>query len=198
MDITAKMVQELREKTGVGMMDCKKALADTQGDFQKAIELLRKKGMATAAKRADKETLEGVITSYIHSTSKLGVMVEVNCETDFVAKTDAFKNFVHDMCLQVAASNPIAICREDIPADMVDKEKEIYRAQLLNEGKPEKIIEKIMEGKLNKFYADTVLLEQKFIKKDDITIQDYLNEMVAKTGERINVKRFVRFQMGQS
>ncbi|MBP7460803.1 MAG: translation elongation factor Ts [Candidatus Delongbacteria bacterium] len=198
MEITAKMVQELREKTGVGMMDCKKALGETQGDFEKAIDLLRKKGMATAAKRADKETHEGVIASYIHSNHKLGVMVEINCETDFVAKTDAFVAFAHDMCMQIAAANPIAVSREEIPADVVEKEKEIYRAQLINEGKPEKMIDKIMEGKLNKFYADAVLTEQKYIKKDDITVQDYLNEMVAKTGERIQIKRFVRFQLGQN
>ncbi len=197
MEITAKMVKELREKTGVGMMDCKKALQEANGDFDKAVELLRKKGMKTAEKRAGKETSEGIIASYIHSNNKLGVMVEINCETDFVANTADFKNFAEDICMQIAATNPVAIKEEDVSSDLIEKEKEIYREQLLNEGKPENIIDKIIDGKIKKYYSEVCLLNQKFIKNEDVTIKDLLNELIAKTGENIVIKRFVRFQLGE-
>jgi len=197
MEITAKMVQELRAKTGVGMMDCKKALAETDGDFDKAVEFLRKKGMATAAKRAGKEVSEGIIESYIHSNKKIGVMLELNCETDFVAKTDDFINFAKDICMQIAAAAPLAIHPEELPADVVEKEKEIFAAQLRNEGKPEQIIEKIVAGKIEKYYKEVCLLQQEFVKEKNKTISDYLNEMVAKTGERIVIRRFTRYQLGE-
>jgi len=197
MEITAKMVQELRAKTGVGMMDCKKALAETDGDFDKAVEFLRKKGMATAAKRAGKEVSEGIIESYIHSNKKIGVMLELNCETDFVAKTDDFINFAKDICMQIAAAAPLAIHPEELPADVVEKEKEIFAAQLKNEGKPEQIIEKIVAGKIEKYYKEVCLLQQEFVKEKNKTISDYLNEMVAKTGERIVIRRFTRYQLGE-
>ena len=197
MKITSQMVKELREKTNAGMMDCKKALGETDGDMEKAVDLLRQKGLAVAAKRADRATSEGVVECYIHAGGKLGVMVEVGCETDFVAKTDDFKAFARDIAMHVAAVNPVAVSREEIPSDLVEREKAIYVKQAQESGKPENIIEKIVSGKIEKFISEICLLEQKFVKNPDLTVQDLLNELVAKMGENISIKRFVRFQVGE-
>ena len=196
MDITSGMVKQLRDKTGAGMMDCKEALTASGGDFDKAIDYLRKKGMAAATKRSSKAAKEGTIASYIHMGGKIGVMVELNCETDFVAKTADFQNLAKDLAMHVAAANPLYLRPEDIPADALEREKEIYRSQALQEKKPEKIWEKIIEGKLKKYYEDVCLLEQKFVKNTDITIDALVNDMMAKTGENIIVRRFARFQLG--
>jgi len=190
------MVKELRDKTNAGMMDCKRALTDTKGDIEKAVDLLRQKGLAVAQKRADRATREGVVESYIHAGSKLGVMVEVGCETDFVAKTDDFITFAKDIAMHIAASSPVAVSREEVPAEFVDREREIYRAQALDSGKPENIVEKIITGKLEKYISEVCLLEQKFVKNPDLSIQDLLNELIAKMGENISIKRFARFQIG--
>jgi elongation factor Ts len=190
------MVKELREKTNAGMMDCKKALGETEGDMEKAVDLLRQKGLAVAAKRAGRATKEGVVASYIHAGGKLGVMVEVGCETDFVAKTDDFQAFARDVAMHVAAVNPVCVSREDVPADLVEREKAIYTKQALDSGKPENIVEKIVTGKLEKYISEICLLEQKFVKNPDLSIQDLLNELVAKMGENISIKRFARFQIG--
>lgn len=195
-DISAKLVKELREKTGAGMMDCKQALSASGGDMTKAIEFLRKKGLATAQKRAGRATSEGTIATYIHMGGKLGVMVEVNCETDFVAKNQAFQECAKNIAMHIAASNPIGVRPEDVPPETIAKEKEIYAAQARETGKPEKVIEKIVEGKLKKFYEDSCLLNQAYVRNPDITVADLLNELVAKIGENISVKRFVRFQVG--
>jgi elongation factor Ts len=195
-DISAALVKELREKTGTGMMDCKQALAASGGDMTKAIEFLRKKGLATAQKRAGRATSEGTIATYIHLGGKLGVMVEVNCETDFVAKNGAFQECAKNIAMHIAASNPIAVRPEDVPPETIAKEKEIYAAQARETGKPEKVIEKIVEGKLKKFYEDSCLLNQAYVRNPDITVADLLNELVAKIGENISIKRFVRFQVG--
>ena len=196
MKITSQMVKELRDKTNAGMMDCKRALTDTKGDIEKAVDLLRQKGLAVAQKRADRATREGVVESYIHAGSKLGVMVEVGCETDFVAKTDDFITFAKDIAMHIAASSPVAVSREEVPAEFVDREREIYRAQALDSGKPENIVEKIITGKLEKYISEVCLLEQKFVKNPDLSIQDLLNELIAKMGENISIKRFARFQIG--
>lgn len=196
MKITSQMVKELRDKTNAGMMDCKKALGKTEGDMEKAIDLLRQKGLAVAQKRAGRSTSEGVVQTYIHGGGKLGVMVEVNCETDFVAKTDDFQNFAKDVAMHVAAMNPIAVRREDISEDLITRESEIYKKQAIDSGKPENIAEKMVTGKLDKFFAEFSLLEQKFVKNPDLSIQDLLNELIAKMGENITVKRFARFQVG--
>jgi elongation factor Ts len=195
-DISATLVKELREKTGTGMMDCKQALSASGGDMTKAIEFLRKKGLATAQKRAGRATSEGTIATYIHMGGKLGVMVEVNCETDFVAKNEAFQECAKNIAMHIAASNPIAVRPEDVPAETIAKEKEIYAAQARETGKPEQVIEKIVEGKLKKFYEDSCLLNQAYVRNPDITVADLLNDLVAKIGENISVKRFVRFQVG--
>lgn len=195
-DISATLVKELREKTGTGMMDCKQALSASGGDMTKAIEFLRKKGLATAQKRAGRATSEGSIATYIHMGGKLGVMVEVNCETDFVAKNEAFQECAKNIAMHIAASNPIAVRPEDVPAETIAKEKEIYAAQARETGKPEQVIEKIVEGKLKKFYEDSCLLNQAYVRNPDITVADLLNDLVAKIGENISVKRFVRFQVG--
>jgi len=195
--ITSQMVKELREKTNAGMMDCKKALGETDGDMEKAIDLLRQKGLAVAAKRADRATSEGVVECYIHAGGKLGVMVEVGCETDFVAKTDDFKAFARDVAMHVAAVNPVAVSREEIPSDLVEREKAIYVKQAQESGKPENIIEKIVTGKIEKYISEICLLDQKFVKNPDLSIQDLLNELVAKMGENISIKRFARFQIGE-
>ncbi len=197
MEISATMVRELREKTGAGMMDCKKALAETEGNFEKAVDYLRQKGLATAAKRAGRVASEGRVGSYIHAGGKIGVMVEVNCETDFVAKTDDFQAFAKDVAMQIAASNPLCVRREEIPPQVLEKEREIYRLQAREAGKPEKIIEKIVDGKLEKYYSEACLMEQVFVKNTDITIQDLLNELIGKLGEKIEVRRFARFQVGE-
>lgn len=196
MKITSQMVKELRDKTNAGMMDCKKALSEHDGDMEKAIDFLRQKGLAVAQKRADRATSEGVIQTYIHGGGKLGVMVEVGCETDFVGKADIFQDFAKDIAMHIAASNPIAINREDIPQDLVDREKEIFKAQAMDSGKPENIAEKMVTGKLDKYFSEVSLMEQKFVKNPDVSIQDLLNEIVAKLGENISIKRFSRFQVG--
>jgi elongation factor Ts len=191
------MVKDLREKTGAGMMDCKKALAEAGGNFEKAVDYLRQKGLATAARRAGRVASEGQIGSYVHAGGKLGVMVEVNCETDFVAKTDDFRAFAKDMAMHIAASNPLYIQRENVPAEALERECEIYRAQAREARKPEKIMEKIVEGKLEKFYGEVCLLEQPFIKDPDRTVQDLLNELIGKLGEKVEIRRFMRFQVGE-
>jgi len=195
-NITSQMVKELRDKTNAGMMDCKKALTDTDGDMEKAVDLLRQKGLAVAAKRAGRETREGVVESYIHAGGKLGVMVEVGCETDFVAKTDDFKAFAKNIAMHIAAANPVAVNREEVPADVLQRETDIYINQAQESGKPQQIIEKIVGGKVEKYLAEICLLEQKYVKNPDLSIQDLLNELVAKMGENISVKKFARFQIG--
>ena len=195
-DISATMVKELREKTGAGIMDCKEALSECQGDMEKAVDFLRKKGLATAAKRAGRATSEGTIQSYIHMGGKIGVMVEVDCETDFVAKTDDFIEFAKNLAMHIAATNPVGITSDDVPADIIDREKAIYRDQALEMGKPEKMIDKIIDGKMNKFFKDSCLMNQQYVKDPDKSIADYLNEVIAKTGEKITIKRFARFQVG--
>ena len=196
-EISAAMVKQLREKTGAGMMDCKSALTEVGGDMEKAIEFLRKKGLATAQKRAGRAMTEGTIQSYIHMNAKLGVLVEVNCETDFVAKNDDFLGFAKNIAMHIAASNPLGIAPEDIAQEVIEKEKEIYRAQALEMGKPENVLDKIVEGKLKKFYQDNCLMNQPYVRDPDITIADLLNELIAKIGENISIKRFVRYQIGE-
>jgi elongation factor Ts len=191
------MVKELRDKTGAGIMDCKEALKVSIGDFEKAIDYLRKKGMSAATKRSSKAAKDGVIASYIHMGGRIGVLVEVNCETDFVAKTDDFQLLAKDLTMHVAAANPLYVKPEDIRSDIIEREKEIYRSQALAEKKPEKIWDKIIEGKLKKYYEDVCLLNQKFIKNTDITVEILINNMIAKTGENIVIRRFVRFQLGE-
>jgi len=195
-NITSQMVKELRDKTNAGMMDCKKALTDTAGDMEKAVDLLRQKGLAVAAKRAGRATKEGLVESYIHAGGKLGVMVEVGCETDFVAKTDDFKAFAKAVAMHIAALAPVAICREEVPADILQREKDIYVNQALESGKPQQIVEKMVGGKIEKYLAEVCLLEQKYVKNPDLTVQDLLNELVAKMGENISIKKFARFQIG--
>lgn len=196
MEITAGMVRDLREKTNAGMMDCKKALQETNGDMEKAVDLLRKKGLATAMKRAGKAAGEGLIHAYIHAGGRIGVLVEVNCETDFAARSEAFQEFVKDVAMQIAATSPLGIEREDVPQEIVERERAIYVEQARESGKPENIIEKMVEGRLRKFYEENVLLKQSFVKDPDKTIQDYLNELVAKTGERVVIRRFTRYALG--
>lgn len=196
MAITTKMVKDLRDKTQAGMMDCKKALESTGGDMEKAVDLLRQKGLAVAAKRANRATSEGVVATYIHAGGKLGVMVELGCETDFVAKNDDFKEFAKDLAMHIAAANPISISRDEVPANVIAREKDIFVQQALDSGKPEAIVEKMVNGKIEKFLAEVALLEQKFVKNPDLSIQDLLNELVGKMGENISVKRFARFQVG--
>lgn len=196
MDITSKMVKELRDKTSAGMMDCKKALVENDGDMEKAVDFLRQKGLAVALKRADRATSEGLIETYIHGAGKLGVMVEIGCETDFVAKSDMFQEFAKDIAMHIAASSPVAIKREEIPADLVARETEIFKNQAIESGKPEKILDKIVSGKIDKYFSEVSLMEQKFVKNPDLTIQDLLNEIIAKIGENISIKRFARFQVG--
>jgi elongation factor Ts len=192
------MVAELRARTGVGMMDCKKALEETGGDMEKAIDLLRKKGMAKAEKRAGREATEGLIGSYVHHDGAIGVLVEVNCETDFVARTDDFKTLAKDVAVHVAATRPLAVRIEDLPAEVVQREKQVYEAQVAEQKKPEQIRAKIVEGMLKKFYEDNVLLEQKFVKDDTRTVGELVKELSAKTGENVQVRRFVRFELGGS
>jgi len=194
--INTEMIKELRARTNAGILDCKEALKETEGDMEKAVDFLRKKGLATALKRAGRETSEGVINSYIHAGGKIGVLVEVNCETDFVAKTDEFKELVKNLAMHIAATRPLGIRSEDIPEEIIKREEEIYRAQALETGKPEKIIDKIVEGKMKKFYKESCLLEQQYVKDTDLTIQDLIHEMVSKMGESISVRRFARYQLG--
>lgn len=197
MEITSTMVKELRTKTGAGMMDCKEALASVDGDFEKAIDFLRKKGLSAATKRSSKAAKEGTIASYIHMGGRIGVMVEVNCETDFVAKTDDFQTMARDIAMHVAASNPLYVRPDEIAEDILEREKEIYRSQLREEKKPEKIWDKIIEGKLKKYYEDVCLVEQKFVKNQDLTVGTLISNMIAKTGENIIIRRFARFQLGE-
>lgn len=197
MQITSAMVKELREKTNAGIMDCKAALQETQGDMQKAVDYLRQKGLAVAQKRASKSASEGMVHSYIHAGGKIGVMVEVNCETDFTAKSEPFVDFVRNLAMHIAATSPLAIEREDLASEIVAREQEIYRVQALDSGKPEKIVEKIVDGKLKKFYQEVCLLEQAYVRDTDITIEDLLNELRGKTGENVLVRRFIRYQLGE-
>jgi elongation factor Ts len=199
MKITAAIVKELRDKTGAGMMDCKKALTDTGGDIDKAIDTLRARGIAKAEKKAGRSASEGIIYSYVHPTGrKLGVLVEVNCETDFVAATGDFVQFAKDIAMQIAAMNPIAVKREDIPEPVIMREKEVYKEQVINEGKPEHIAERIITGKLEKFYKENVLLEQEFFKDTDKTVETHLKETIGSLGENISIARFARFQVGET
>ena len=197
MDITASMVKELRDKTNAGMMDCKEALASSGGDFEKAVEYLRKKGLSAATKRSSRAAKNGMVESYIHMGGKIGVMVEVNCETDFVGKTDNFREMVKDIAMHIAAANPTYLRPEDIPQDVMEREQGIYRDQALASGKPEKVVDKIIDGKIGKFYEEVCLLNQKFVKDMDITVQTLVNNMIASTGENIVVRRFARFQLGE-
>jgi len=198
MEITAEAVKRLREKTGVGLMDCKEALKQSNGDMEKAMEYLREKGLAKLQKRMGKVASEGLIASYIHTGGKVGTMIEINCETDFVANTKEFQEFAKDIAMQVTASNPLYVKREDIPAEEIEKEKNIYRKQALESGKPEKIVDKIAEGKLEKFYQEVCLIEQSFIKNPDMTVKELLEELIVKMGEKILINRFMRFQLGET
>jgi len=196
-EITAVMVKELREKTGAGIMDCKKALKEKDGILDDAVDFLREKGLAAASKKSGRITSEGLVGSYIHAGGKIGVMVEINCETDFVARTDAFQAFVKDICMQVAASNPLGIIRDDLPVNDIEKEKHIFRLQALESGKPEKIVDKIVTGRIEKYYAENCLMEQKFVKNPDVTIEELVKEMIAKTGENVSIRRFARYLLGE-
>jgi elongation factor Ts len=195
-EINAQMIKKLRTRTHAGVMDCKEALQEASGDLEKAVDFLRKKGLATALKRAGRETSEGLIHAYIHTGAKIGVLVEVNCETDFVAKTDEFGDFVKNLAMHIAATKPLGIRREDVPEELVRREEEIYRAQAAETGKPENILDKIVQGKMEKFYKESCLLEQQYVRNPDITIQDLVHETVAKAGESMTVRRFVRYQLG--
>lgn len=197
MAVSASAVKELRERTGAGMLDCKKALDETNNDVDKAIALLREKGLAAAANKAGRIATEGVVESYIHAGGRIGVIVEVNCETDFVAKTDQFRDFARDVAMQIAAANPKFVRREEVSAEEIEKEREILKAQALNEGKPEKIVEKMVEGRISKYYEEFCLLEQSFIKDPDKTIATLLNEKINKIGENISIRRFVRYELGE-
>jgi len=196
-EIRAAMVKQLREKTGVGIMDCKEALSECDSDTDKAIDFLRKKGLATAQKRVGRGTSEGLIQAYIHTGGKIGVLVEINCETDFVAKNDDFKEFAKNMAMHIAATNPVGISPEEVPQTIIEREKDIYRAQAQEIGKPEKMIDKIAEGKLNKFYKDSCLLLQPYVRDPSVSIQDVLNDLIVKIGENITIKRFSRIQIGE-
>lgn len=198
MDISADAVKKLREKTGVGLMDCKEALKQSNGDIEKAMDYLREKGLAKLQKRMGKVASEGSIVSYIHTGGKIGAMVEVNCETDFVANTKEFQEFSKDIAMQITASNPLYVKREDVPQDVVEKEKEIYKKQAIESGKPEKIIDKIAEGKLEKFFQEICLVEQSYIKNPDITVKELMEELIIKMGEKMLINRFVRFQLGET
>jgi elongation factor Ts len=197
MEISSGMVRELRERTGAGMMDCKKALVESSGDVEKAIEFLRIRGLSKAAKAAGRETSEGLVVSYIHPGNRIGVLIEVNCETDFVARTDEFQSLVHNLAMHVAAAAPLGVSREDIPATLLEKEKEVFRAQALEEGKPAAVVDKIVQGRIEKFYAETTLMDQTYVRDADKKIRDIVNEAIAKLGENIKVTRFARFQLGQ-
>lgn len=195
--ITAGMVKELRESTGAGMMDCKKALTETNGDMDKAVDFLREKGLAAAAKKAGRVAAEGLVESYIHGGGRIGVLLEINCETDFVAKTDGFKALARDIAMQIAAANPSYVSRSEVPASVLEHEREVLRAQALNEGKPANIVEKMIEGRVEKYYKEVCLLEQVFIKDTDKTVTQLINESISKIGENINIRRFTRYQLGE-
>ncbi|MDR3563772.1 MAG: translation elongation factor Ts [Negativicutes bacterium] len=195
--ITAEMVKELRETTGAGMMDCKKALIETNGDMSKAVDFLREKGLAAAAKRSGRVAAEGLVESYIHGAGRIGVLLELNCETDFVAKTDDFKALAKDIAMQIAAGNPGYVRREEVPADVVEHEREVLRAQAINEGKPANIAEKMVDGRVEKFYKEVCLMEQAFIKNPDMTISQIITDKISKIGENISIRRFTRYQLGE-
>ena len=197
MSVSAKEIKELREVTGVGFLDCKNALEEANGDIDKAVDFLREKGLAKAAKRAGREASEGVLELYNHGNGRVGVMLEVNCETDFVARSEEFRDFAHEIALQIAASNPLWIQEDEIPADILDREKEIARTLALEEGKPEKIVDRIVEGRINKYIEEVVLLKQPYIRNEDLTIEQYLHETIAAIGENIVIRRFVRWEVGQ-
>lgn len=197
MEVTAAMVKELRGRTGAGMMDCKKALEDSSGDADKAIEYLRIKGLSKAAKKANRVTAEGLVVSYIHPGNRIGVLLEINCETDFVARTDEFQAFATNVAMQIAAAAPVAVTREDIPEEVIQHEREMFRSQALEEGKPEKVLDKIVDGKIEKFYAESALLDQTFVKDPDKRVSDLVNGAIATLGENIRVARFARFHLGQ-
>lgn len=196
MDITAKMVKELRESSGAGMMDCKRALTECGGDMDQAMEYLRKKGIASAAKKEGRATGQGIVGSYIHMGGRVGVLVEVACETDFVARTDDFQDFVHNLAMHIAAASPAAVSRDEVDGSLIEKEREIYAAQMKEQGKPDNIIDKIVEGKVDKYYSEIVLLEQKYVKDPDMTVEDYLKSVIGALGENMQIKRFARFQIG--
>ncbi|MEZ4619495.1 MAG: translation elongation factor Ts [Caldilineaceae bacterium] len=196
-EISAQMVKELREATSAGILDCKKALSESNGDFEAAVEVLRKKGLSSAAKKASRETNEGVVGHYIHPGAKMASLVEVNCETDFVARTDQFQELARDLAMHVVAASPLYLSREDVPADMVAREKEIYNEQMVNSGKPAHVLEKILQGKLDKWYTEVCLLEQSFVKNPDVTIQDLLTSSIAALGENIRINRFSRIAIGE-
>ncbi len=197
MDIPATRVKELREKTGAGMMDCKTALVETGGNLEKAVDFLRQKGLADAGKKSGRSATEGLVHSYIHAGGKIGVLIEVNCETDFVARTDQFQEFVKELAMQVAAANPLCVNREDLPAEVLEREREVYRAQALETGKPENVLNKIVEGKIGKYYRDVVLMEQAFIKDPDKDVQTLVKEKIAELGENVSIRRFTRYQVGE-
>ena len=196
--ISATMVKQLREKSGAGMMDCKQALVECDADIDKAVDFLRKKGLATAQKRAGRAMTEGTIQSYIHMGGKLGVLVEVNCETDFVAKNEDFIQFAKNIAMHIAATNPLGVRAEDVPEDTIQRERDIYQAQALETGKPENVITKIVDGKMNKFFKESCLLNQPYVRDPDLAVEDVLNELIAKIGENITIKRFARFQTGEA
>lgn len=196
-EVTAAMIKELRERTGAGIMDCKKALQENDGNVEEAIAYLREKGLAAATKKAGRVAAEGIVDAYIHLGGRVGVLIEINCETDFVAKTDAFKEFAKDMAMQVAASKPEYVSREEVPVSVIEQEKEIYRAAAINEGKPERILDRIVNGRLEKFFQEVCLLEQPFIKDTDKTVQELLQELIAQLGENISIRRFARFERGE-
>lgn len=195
MQIDTKLIMQLRNQTGAGMKDCQEALIEADGDLAKALDALRKKGAKIAGKRAEKETKEGIIYAYIHANNKVGAMIELSCETDFVAKTEGFKQLAHDLAMQIAAQSPLYVAPEDVPEELVNKEKEMYKEQLLAEGKPEAMLEKILEGKINKWYQDVCLIKQQFIKNEDITVEEYINEKVASMGEKVKITSFCRKQI---
>ncbi len=198
MEVSAKMVKDLREKTGAGMMDCKKALKESDGGEQKAITWLREKGLSKAQKRSDRTAKEGIIGSYVHSNGKIGVLVEVNCETDFVAKNEKFKEFAKNVAMQIAAANPLCVWPENLPQEALEQEKAIFKKQAQDEGKPDHVVEKIVEGRMKKYYKEACLMEQPYIKDDSITVQDLLNELVASLGEKIEINRFDRMEVGET
>ena len=197
MSISAKQVKELKDKTGIGLMECKKAVKETEGDLEEAINVLRKRGLAKAEKKSGRDVKEGRIHSYIHPGGKIGVLVEINCETDFVAKNEKFKEFTKNIAMHIAASDPIAVDREDMDPKLVEKEKEIFTEQAKSENKPEKIIPRIVEGKINKFYQQSCLLEQEYVKNPDISVQEYIKQTIARIGENISVSRFTRYKLGE-
>jgi elongation factor Ts len=197
MEISVELVKDLRQRTGAGVVDCKRALQEAKGNVDAAIDYLRRKGLATAAKKAGRIASDGLVSSYIHAGGKMGVLVEVNCETDFVAKTEDFQTFVKNIAMQIAAANPQYIRREEIPGEVLEKEKDIYRTQALEGGKPQKVIDKIVDGKIERFYSEVCLLEQTYIKDSDLTIKELLEAMIAKIGENISIRRFSRFQLGE-